>query len=279
MNMNAIIKIIGLRVALMALAASLPLTAQAQGADSSDVSVSGNVAVTNDYLFRGISQTWGDPALQGGVDVTEGRWHVGAWTSNVSRNSYPGGGGELDLYGDVGLFSHGDWSLRGGLYSYLYPGANLDHARPALGDRSLDTLEANLSLQWKDWTLKYSRSLTDYFGADAEQGYTGDTRGTQYLQLDGNLPLGQQWSLQLHAAYTAYGAELRVPLVNGADDASYTDYGIGVKYAPTSKFFVSLGVSHACNDAFYGHVVSFRDAQSSSDLGGTRVVLTLATTF
>lgn len=277
--MNSILKMIGRTGALMALAASLAPGAQAQSTDTSDVSVSGNAAVTNDYLFRGISQTWGDPALQGGVDVIAGRWHVGAWTSNVSRDSYPGGGVELDLYSDVGLFSRDNWSLRGGLYGYLYPGANLDHARPVFADRSLNTLEANLSLQWKVWTLKYSRSLTDYFGADVEQGYAGDTRATQYLQLDGNVPLGKQWTAQLHAAYTDYGAELLVPLANGARDASYADYGIGVKYAPTSKSAVTLGMSHASNDPFYGHVVSFRDAQSSRDLGGTRVALTLAITL
>lgn len=266
-------------LALAMSSAMLSFAAQAQSADASAISVSGNAAFASDYLFRGLSQTWGDPALQGGVDVTQGRWHVGAWTSNVSRNSYPGGGVELDLYGDVGLFSRGDWNLRGGLYGYLYPGANLDHARPELGDRGLNTLEANFSLQWKDWTLKYSRSLTDYFGADIEQGYTYDTRGTQYPQLDGNLALAMQWSLQLHAGYTDYSAELRAPLANGARDPSYADYGVGAKYAPTQKLSVSLAVSHANNDAFYGHVVSFRDAQSSRDLGGTRVTMTLATTF
>ena len=242
-------------------------------------SLTGNLALTSDYTFRGLSQSWGQPALQGGVDLAAGRWHVGAWASNVSRNSYPGGGLELDLFGDVGLFQQGDWSARAGLYGYVYPGANLDHARPALGSRSLDTLEANLSLSWKSWTLKYSRAMTDYFGADVEQGYRGSTRGTQYLQLDGSIALGKQWSLAPHLGYTDYRRGLQTPLANGARDPGYADYGLALKYAPNDSLAVSLGVTHASNDAFYAHVASFRDPADVQDLGGTRVLFSLSATF
>ncbi|MDE2272471.1 MAG: TorF family putative porin [Xanthomonadaceae bacterium] len=267
---------------VLAVAWSLVLVAHAaaaQGKGKSGVQVSGNAALVSDYVFRGLSQTWGQPALQGGVDVDAGRWHVGAWTSNVSRNSYPGGGMELDLFGDVGLFAHGDWSARAGLYGYFYPGANLDHARPALGSRSLDTVEANLALTWRAWTLKYSRALTDYFGADVEQGYTGSTRGTQYLQIDGAIPLAKDWSLQPHAGYTDYAAGVRTPLPGGARDPSYADFGIALKFAPSQRFAASLGVTHATNAAFYRHATSFLGASGQKDVGGTRVVLSLSTTF
>ena len=166
-----------------------------------------------------------------------------------------------------------------GLYGYVYPGANLDHASPHLGSRSLDTLEANLSLSWKSWTLKYSRAMTDYFGADVEQGYRGSTRGTQYLQLDGSIALGKQWSLAPHLGYTDYRRGLQTPLANGARDPGYADYGLALKYAPNDSFAVSLGVTHASNDAFYAHVASFRDPADVRDLGGTRVVFSLSTTF
>jgi hypothetical protein len=148
-----------------------------------------------------------------------------------------------------------------------------------LPSRKLDTLEANLSLQWKTWTLKYSRALTDYFGADVEQGYSGDTRSTQYLQLDGSIPLGQQWSLAPHLGYTNYRRGLQTPLANGARDPSYPDYGLALKYAPNAKFAVGVGVSHATNDKFYGHVASFHDPTDVKDLGGTRATLTLSATF
>ncbi len=81
-------------------------------------SLSANFALGSDYLFRGLSQTWGEPALQGGVDFNAGRFHAGAWGSNVSRDSYPGGGIEVDLFADVAFWQRGDWSARAGLYSY-----------------------------------------------------------------------------------------------------------------------------------------------------------------
>lgn len=241
--------------------------------------VTGNVTLTSDYLFRGLSQTWGDPALQGSVDYNAGHFHAGAWTSNVSRNSYPGGGLEVDVYADLTFWRHGDWSARAGLYAYLYPGANLDHARPALSARTLDTLEANASLQWKQWTLKYSRSLSDYFGADVEQGYTGDTRGTSYLQLDGDVPLSARWNLHLHAGRTHYAAKLVAPLPSGARNPDYADYSLTASYAFDPHWSLGVIFCRATNDALYAHAVSFRDPSMQKDLGGTRALVSLSATF
>lgn len=258
---------------LLALLCGLPAAALA------DPGFTGNVSATSDYVFRGLSQTWGDPALQGGVDYNAGRFHAGAWTSNVSRNSYPGGGLEVDLYADAAFWQHGDWSARAGLYAYLYPGANLDHARPALPSRTLDTLEANASVQWKHWTLKYSRSLSDYFGADVEQGYAGDTRGTTYLQLDGDLPLTSRWALHLHAGRTHFPSQLSMPLANGARNPDYSDFYLAASYALDPHWSLGATVSHASNDVFYAHVASFRDPSGQEDLGGTRAFVSVSATF
>ena len=50
---------------------------------------SANVALTSDYIFRGISQNESDPAIQGGFDVahTSGIY-AGVWGSNVSENLF-----------------------------------------------------------------------------------------------------------------------------------------------------------------------------------------------
>ncbi len=249
------------------------------GAAHADSPFSGNLALTSDYLFRGLSQTWGKPALQGGVDYNSGRFHIGAWTSNVSRNSYPGGGIELDVFTDAALWQRGDWNVRAGLYAYLYPGANLDRARPALPSRSLDTVEANLSAQWQHWTLKYSRALSDYFGADVEQSYARDTRGTDYLQLDGDVPLSTRWNLHLHAGRTHYTSKLLVPLPNGATNPDYADYSLAATCALAAHWSLTATLSHAGNAAFYSHVISFTDPSAQKDLGGTRAVLSVSTTF
>ncbi len=249
------------------------------GTARADSPFSGNLALTSDYLFRGLSQTWGEPALQGGADYNSGRFHIGAWTSNVSRNSYPGGGIELDVFTDAALWQREDWNVRAGLYAYVYSGANLDHASPALPSRSLDTVEANVSLQWKHWTLKYSRALSDYFGADVEQGYAHDTRGTHYLQLDGDVPLSPRWSIHLHAGRTHYASKLLVSLSDGAINPDYADYSLAASYALAAHWSLIASLSHASNSAFYSRVVSFTNASAQKDLGGTRAVLSISTAF
>lgn len=263
------------------LCVTLPVagTALADAANDPVFADTGNVALTSDYMFRGLTQTWGRPAVQGGADLTAGGFHAGFWGSSISERSYPGGALELDLYADYGRSITPDWSWRVGLYGYVYPGANLDRARPALPPRSLNTLEANAALSWRWLTLKYSRALTDYFGVDVEQGYDGDSKGTGYLQLDATVPLGDAWSLALHAGRTRYTTRLVAPLASGAADPSYTDLGATLKYRFATHWSASLGVTHAGNGAFYGRTASFLDPADVRDVGGTRGFLMLQGTF
>ena len=48
---------------------------------------SANVALTTEYLFRGISQTKEGPAIQGGYDLTCGILYAGVWASNLDWGS------------------------------------------------------------------------------------------------------------------------------------------------------------------------------------------------
>lgn len=57
-------------------------TAGAEGfGDMFDIAF--GAAVTNDYVYRGISQTDGDPAVQGYVEFDYGIFYAGVWASNV----------------------------------------------------------------------------------------------------------------------------------------------------------------------------------------------------
>lgn len=241
--------------------------------------ITGNVAIVSDYMFRGLTQTWGHPAIQGGADFTDpSGFAAGTWASSVSDRSYAGGSMELDLYASFGRAFAGDWSWRVGLYGYVYPGANLDQAAGYRG-RSFNTLEANAALAWRQFTLKYNRSLTDYFGADSEQGYDGDSRGTGYLQLDAALPLADAWTLALHAGHTHYTASLASPTAYGVRNVSYSDYSATVKYAFDVHWSISAGVTYADNGRYYRHVSSYTDAADTRAVGGTRGLIMIQGTF
>ena len=68
----------------------------------SHADVAFNVGLTSDYRYRGISQSRLKPALQGGVDYSNGPFYLGAWASSIKWiKDIPGGdaGVEIDLYG------------------------------------------------------------------------------------------------------------------------------------------------------------------------------------
>eukprot|EP01035_Chromulina_nebulosa_P060318 gene60318-82528_t len=66
------IKGIAMKALKLALCAAAASFAMAGVAHAEDASVSFNVGLTSDYVFRGVSQTDESPALQGGVDVSSG---------------------------------------------------------------------------------------------------------------------------------------------------------------------------------------------------------------
>ncbi|MEK7737008.1 MAG: TorF family putative porin [Pseudomonadota bacterium] len=63
----------------------------------------GNFTLASEYLYRGIAQTRGKPAIQGGFDYAHpSGFYVGTWGSNISWLTDAGASGaslELDIYG------------------------------------------------------------------------------------------------------------------------------------------------------------------------------------
>ena len=71
------------KLLVVALASSFALPALADTAPASPFS--SNVSLTTNYLYRGISQTGGKPAVQGGFDYAGASGlYIGAWGSNIS---------------------------------------------------------------------------------------------------------------------------------------------------------------------------------------------------
>jgi uncharacterized protein (TIGR02001 family) len=122
--------------ALFGLGSALPLMSMAQELEGSetDHELSANIGLFSQYVWRGMTQSEKQPALQGGIDYAHvSGFYLGAWASNVrwpragedDASLYRSGGTvELDLYGGYG----GNIGETGigydvGVIQYLFPGS------------------------------------------------------------------------------------------------------------------------------------------------------------
>lgn len=79
--------------------------------------ITGNIGFTSNYLWRGVTQTSDDAAVQGGIDYSNASGlYAGVWASNIT------GGEEIDVYGGF-AGEAGDVSYDVGLIQYIYPSA------------------------------------------------------------------------------------------------------------------------------------------------------------
>ncbi len=101
--------------AAVALAGSL-FSGAASAQSSMGVSVSGNVGVFSNYVWRGFTQNADEAAVQGGADAShETGLYIGAWMSNLEGGDY-----EADLYGGwAGEFAGVGVDV--GLIRYFFP--------------------------------------------------------------------------------------------------------------------------------------------------------------
>ena len=186
--------------------------------------VTGNLTLISEYRFRGISQTFGKPAIQGGIDYSHASgFYLGNWNSNVSDTAgYPGGNIEMDFYGGW-KNTWGDYGLDVGLLEYYYPGSNAagGGSQGALlnplhttstTSGTVNNTEFYIGGSWKWISLKWNHSLTDYFKVPG-------TRGTDYLDLSANYDMGGGWGVNGHVGHLK---------VHNFGEASYTYYKLGV---------------------------------------------------
>ena len=245
--------------------------------------VTTNVNLTSDYYFRGITQTWHKPAIQGGADyVHTNGLYAGVWGSNVSNNQYPGGSAlEFDYYGGYNGKINDDWGYTVGGHGYYYPGANVNKATgaPANPNQKYDSFEVNVGASWKFVSVKYSYFLTDWFGGNqtAFPGtYSSGSKGTGYLEANVAYEFVPTWTLNLHAAQTKVKG-----VAAGAADPSYKDYLVGVTKGFDGGYSVQLAYAKSSykNNLAYKNLVSLANTDTLSDPGEGKVILTVGRTF
>lgn len=199
----------------------------ADAASTPTHSFSPNVGVVSDYLFRGISQTHGAGALQGGVDYSHASGlYAGVWASTITwvKDGYGKGSTEIDVYGGYkNSFAGGDWTYDVGLIAYNYPG----HGQAITGvNANPNTTEVYGAIGYKWLTLKYSHAVSSHFiGFLGNNGNT-NTRGSNYLELNAAYDLGNGWGLSGH--YGTQKVKNVTAVVGGVNSPSYSDWNIGV---------------------------------------------------
>jgi len=184
-----------LKMALVAALAlpSFHVLAEDASEAKSDYSVSYNIGLFSQYIFRGYTQTHQDPAIQGGVDIEHSSGlYAGAWASNISwlthssAKAYDNGGSmELDLYaGYANEIGETGVSYDVGVLQYIYPG------EVAAGYSRANTTEvhAGLGYGWFDTAVHVVTSNDAWTWGNG--GGFDSARGTTYYELNAEVPVG-----------------------------------------------------------------------------------------
>ena len=148
---------------------------------------SANVALTTEYVFRGISQTKEGPAVQGGYDLTCGIFYAGVWASNLDWGGDATGNSlaniEIDWYAGIKpVTGHITWDL--GVIYYSYPNsAKLGlNAVGAVDRRDYNYLELKVGAStevWKDGTISATVFYSPDYQYEAGSVWTTEASFTQ----------------------------------------------------------------------------------------------------
>ena len=230
-----------------------------------DNTVTANIGLFSEYIFRGIAQTAGKPAVQGGFDWSHvSGFYAGTWASNISWledfGAYNRSSLEWDFYGGYKQNFPGseDWSYDLGVYGYVYPGRK----NPGVFDA--DTWEIYGALGWKWASLKFSYALSDYFGA-RPNGQKTD--GTWYLDLSGTYPIPDTpWAVIGHFGHLDVRHDGSDSDLSTAGKVSYNDWKIGASYTVPEGVVkgLELGAYYTGNDAkqrFYTDLTGYNTAK------------------
>ena len=162
-----------------------------------------NFAATNNYIWRGLTQSINEGAISGGIDyAAESGFYVGTWASNVSYESDDVYSYEHDIYfgyaGEAGNISYD--------IGYLY--YNYD------SNAGFDFGEIYGSIGYEN----FSATLSLLANAEPDEGPGEDFGFAQasYLSLDYTIPL-ESWDFNISVAKDGFSAMVTTTTL-GDDD-------------------------------------------------------------
>jgi len=198
----------GLATALVLSALAAP-AAMAEEEASTWGTFTGNVALANDYVFRGVSQTLNNATIQGGLDWDSGMGiYLGTWGSNVDFGAGLDGGMEWDLYGGYRGTLGEAFTYDVGAVGYLYPGS--------AGAANLDYWEAKVALGYNFGPAALTASF--FYSPD----FTGGVGDAYYFSGGLSVPVMDKLTISGSVGHQSFDNPAII---------DYTDYNIGVAYA------------------------------------------------
>src|SRR5688572_8413123 len=155
-------------------------------AGAAQAGVTSTWTATNDYDFRGNSQSATDPALQGSLDYAhDSGWYIGAWASNVD---FQANGAQTDI--EVDLYTGFTKTLESGFaYDVGIVGYQYDES-----DANYLEVYGSIAKDWFKAKLWYSPD----FAGDTT---SGDTEAW-YLEANGTWALPSNFSILAHVGYS-----------------------------------------------------------------------------
>jgi uncharacterized protein (TIGR02001 family) len=254
---------------LVALLAATGLTT-ANAVEVLDGNLTGNMSITSNYEFRGISLSQNGPAIQGGIDFNhKSGLYIGNWNSSF-RNVPNLGDDDVDANSGIQMNVYAGWKgeykgVRGGLgyITYNYPTASTSGGYPA---GNYNTGEAFAHLGYGPVEVKYSQTTSNYFGQT-------NSTGSNYMEANVKQSLGiLNDSLKNLNVVAHYGHTN----VANHSNLNYNDMNAGLVYNFPGQW--DLGVKYYTNSSMTS---TFQKVNSwnGTKYYGNAVVATVTKTF
>ena len=284
MQKKLLVVVLGTLFALPAFADDAPAAAAPAAAPAAAApapAVTSNLTLVSNYLYRGISQSGNNPAIQGGFDYTHSSgFYAGTWGSSISwlgdAGIAAGAGLELDTYFGIKNSFATDFSYDVGFLRYNYPGNYVSPAPMVPGTTTQfdkgDTNEIYALIGWKWFTLKYSDSLGSTFTMPNASGTSYIDLSASYAIGDSGYTLGAHYGVQTYMGTTSDAMKAATP----NSDPTYSDYRVSV-----SKDF---GNTYAVGLTFSGTNVktgtgAYYTTSQGKNLGQSIAVVNVTRTF
>lgn len=195
--------------------------AQAQGLAAGEFS--GSVTAASQYIFRGVSRSDNDPAVQASLDYAVSGFHAGLWGGTGAFNK-----GDVELDGSLGyggLVNGFTYDLN--LVYYAFPGDGVDGNHV----EAIGTVGRDFGLALVNAGIGYTPS-----GQKAFQG-----REVYYLFSDLDIPIpNTRVTAGFHVGYQDFGPSTRMHWTAGLFTA-VAGFNLGLQYVDTNRSGKGLG--------------------------------------